>query len=245
MKVFLAAVLMLMLLSLTEAKYKNRYDDADEVHDWSDKEANKEKRGADGLPEDIPADVRQKLLAQRPPMGGNKADAGNNMGPGPSPSGQPQKGFSTQMGGPCNFTCPNGKPTPKPNHVPKFDGCGITGMPVQGLDYNDPKFDFRQCCNVHDKCYGKCNRLKSHCDDRFKECMKKWCSAMYGPDERGMNGDKEMTEKCNKRAELIHTTTSLMGCNMYMEGQQSACNCGGADEIEEDDDDDNTEHIEL
>lgn len=84
-------------------------------------------------------------------------------GPGPG-----KKGFATNFGGPCFFTCPGGhRPFARPGHTPVVDGCGkyfdlidesksklistliFVGFPINidGLDVKSSKFDFRGCCN--------------------------------------------------------------------------------------------------
>ena len=56
--------------------------------------------------------------------------------------------------------------------------------------------------------------------------MVKWCKVAYGPDNQQQGGDSEMLAKCEKKAQVIHTTTSMVGCTQYKNGQSDACDCG-------------------
>ncbi|KAI3654376.1 hypothetical protein MP228_001095 [Amoeboaphelidium protococcarum] len=139
-------------------------------------------------------------------------------GPGPG-----KKGFATNFGGSCFFTCPGGhRPFARPGHTPVVDGCGFP-INIDGLDVKSSKFDFRGCCNEQDRCYGKCNEKKEKCDEEFHGCLKMWCDYTYGNSRNKQK--QELLAECNKKAELYNTMTKLMQCETYQNAQSAACDC--------------------
>lgn len=63
------------------------------------------------------------------------------------------------------------RPPPGPN------GCGAEGSITQ---FVIPQFPFRQCCDQHDLCYGRCKARKSDCDSNFLNCMSQRCTDFRG-----------------------------------------------------------------
>jgi hypothetical protein len=151
--------------------------------------------------EEIPPEILKQLKQKQQNRGG--ADTA-------------QIPFFTTDNAKCEFSCKNGGiPKKKSKHVPKYDGCGISGLGVQGFDF-EPKYDsdFHACCNDHDRCYNTCGKSKDKCDGRFHVCMQNWCEAMFGEgiqrdmnDKKNVAATKSSLQSCRKRYP-IHLTLS-------------------------------------
>ena len=78
--------------------------------------------------------------------------------------------------------------------------------------------DFTSCCDIHDRCYGTCNKTKTDCDLEFNSCMEQLCmDTMKSESAR---------DSCKSSAGLYYMGVNSMGCRAYQDAQKEACDCG-------------------
>mmetsp|Transcript_40390 Transcript_40390/g.66343 ORF Transcript_40390/g.66343 Transcript_40390/m.66343 type:complete len:230 (+) Transcript_40390:28-717(+) len=114
--------------------------------------------------------------------------------------------FAQKLSNSCEYHCTDHRQTPwnKPDYVYQSNGCGAMGIKVNV----DPRI--KHCCNTHDACYGVCGISRDFCDLQFKRCMDKGCK-----------GDQQ----CISSAGMITMGAQLFGCEPFLQGQQSDCDC--------------------
>ena len=123
----------------------------------------------------------------------------------------------------CVYTCKNGfTPVRREAYTPVSNGCGAT-LGLLKIKLNTTGYDgIEKCCDNHDICYSTCNDQRSFCDERFKECMSKYCETNPGV---RMELDGRSQDICTSAADMIYLGVDTFGCPIYLEAQREACEC--------------------
>jgi len=116
----------------------------------------------------------------------------------------------------CTFECPGeAKPVAIPDHVPSHNGCGSYGFRLEEF-VKIP--GFTECCNIHDICYEKCNKVKDDCDEALKTCLHGVCEAKDLPRDTSIACAIHIWDWM---WEVVHE----LGCSAYEKAQKKACSC--------------------
>ena len=79
-----------------------------------------------------------------------------------------------------------------------------------------PFVDFKECCDNHDFCYGTCGKIKSDCDRKLGDCMRKKCDEALG----FAYHEKAL---CYKMANAYEWAVKTFGEEAFEAGQDSGC----------------------
>ncbi|CAD5115962.1 DgyrCDS4892 [Dimorphilus gyrociliatus] len=117
----------------------------------------------------------------------------------------------------CSYSCPRGQKTvPRRGYTAHSNGCGAYGIQVEVFSP-----EISQCCDVHDICYGTCNKKRSKCDKDFKNCIEKACKR---------KSSKKRSD-CLINSQLLYAGAMALGCQAYLHSQEKACSCIISDEL--------------
>jgi hypothetical protein len=88
------------------------------------------------------------------------------------------------------------------------------------LPFRDKSYDFTNCCNKHDLCYGTCGSDKATCDQEFKACANRQCSR------------EEKKAECRSTVSYYMIGLKMVECPMFTSAQEAACDCARGDDDE-------------
>lgn len=119
--------------------------------------------------------------------------------------------------------CPDGqKSQPRPNYTPgPPNGCtNSPDCPLHGAN-------FRGACDVHDNCYGRCNKSKSECDLNFAFGLVHACVQADAnlPGWRCKGGWWGLSICIGIAREYVRFVDSEIGLLFYRNAQRKACIC--------------------
>ncbi|KAL9652064.1 hypothetical protein ABK040_000405 [Willaertia magna] len=112
---------------------------------------------------------------------------------------------------------------PRVNFKPKTNGCGPASLGIVSKAIGKLSGSFTPCCNVHDVCYGTCNKDKEQCDFEFRECMFKVCKRKFGKKNKRRTFKERL---CRIKAKTyFEAVFGKIGCGVYKDSQKEACVC--------------------
>lgn len=116
--------------------------------------------------------------------------------------------------------CPNRRH--HPGSSPTANGCGPAGKWYSTyVPEGWGLADFGPRCDVHDICYGTCNRPKQACDSEFLAAVINACEEAY----RNVNVPPEVPAMCYAVAFAYASAVALAGGDAYDVAQKQDCEC--------------------
>lgn len=114
----------------------------------------------------------------------------------------------------CEFHCRQGHEKVPSGKPPVVNGCGGQGS----VDLNPLYPAFREICNDHDRCYGRCGASKEACDEKFSQGLMQHC-------ESWRKHSVDAFRTCQELASSYSIGVQTMGCSFYQEAQSHGCSC--------------------
>ena len=100
------------------------------------------------------------------------------------------------------------------NNIESANGCG-SSINIDKLLKMVGEAVIISCCDQHDKCYERCDKTKTSCDNAFHSCMINACE--------NQNKSKWIEILCKVDADALYLTVKLFGSGAYNRAQKQFC----------------------